>query len=693
MTGADAWAAADAALHAELYPEAEPPRPRLVTAEPEIVWHGLAGPMPSADERAEPSVNGRAPLLGFGLAGDEPPASPTDEGTPKRRASAADVLVALAHARYSLNRADDGEPFAIRRDGPNVAHLFRGGRASLRAALAADYASEYHKVPPAQSLVDALAVLEGEALGAPRVPLPLRAARLNETVIIDMGGETGRAIIVDPAGWRIVHRSPVTFRRSELTGPLPDPAPDHGLDALARLVNVAGDDLPLLLAAMIAGLRGVPAPIVLLRGPEGAAKTTAAKTLVRVFDPSPAPVRAAPRDLESWVIAASSSLFVAIDNVSTIPDWLSDALCRAVTGEALVRRALYTDSSLSVVSFRRAIVMTSIDAGAVRGDLADRLLTVELVPIPDERRLDDEEVDAAFRQAHPAILGALLDLTSKVLGLLPGVTLARRPRMADYARILAAVDRILGTDGLGRYLAQRGDLQREAAEGDTLGAAILEFMTNRETWQGIAAQLLTALTPERPPKGWPTTHRALSGHLRRLVRPLAGAGILVTFERAGHDRRRVIGLERADGADANEASDPSRKVTADEQGVGSPDASIEREGGVQSAPSAECDPNGEDADDGADGTVRVEPICVRTVRANRVQADGADGADGRFASLRGGPQPDPDDELGQSPGIWDRSSPGTDNVPTIACSDYLAHQLRHRRVDGRWTCLDCEAEA
>ena len=80
--------------------------------------------------------------------------------------------------RYDLARAEDGEPFAIDRTGPNVARMFRGGRTSLRAALAASFADKFGKVPPAQALVDALAVLEGRALSAARRPLPLRSTRL-----------------------------------------------------------------------------------------------------------------------------------------------------------------------------------------------------------------------------------------------------------------------------------------------------------------------------------------------------------------------------------------------------------------------------------------------------------------------------------------------------------------------------------
>jgi hypothetical protein len=48
-----------------------------------------------------------------------------------------------------------------------------------------------------------------------------------------------------------------------------------------------------------------------------------------------------------------------LDNLSTVPDWLSDSICRAVTGDGDVRRKLYTDGEHAVFSFRRAVAITS----------------------------------------------------------------------------------------------------------------------------------------------------------------------------------------------------------------------------------------------------------------------------------------------------------------------------------------------
>lgn len=571
---------------------------------PDAPEHGDAADFIAAggtreDVEALVASAGPAPAVGD----PEPAPEPQPESARPSKRSAADLIVALAMDRYELARAEDGEPFAIDRTGPNVARMFRGGRASLRSTLAAMYAAEFGKVPPAQALVDALAVLEGRALGLPRRTLLLRSGRLDDgSVVIDLGDESGRAMVVSPDGWRSLDRAPVTFRRSELTAALPEPASGQ-LSELLRLLNVAADDRPLVLAHQVGALLGVPVPIILFRGPAGAAKTSAARALARTIDPSPAPVRSVPKDPEGWAVTAGGSYVVVLDNVDTIPGWLSDALCRAVTGEGYLRRALYTDSAISVVAFRRAIILTGIDPGAMRGDLADRLLAIDLTAIDERHRQDDAEVEAAFRAAHPAILGAVLDLTSAVLRTLPSISLARRPRMADYGRVLAAVDAILGTSGLDRYMAQRGELQREAAEGDRIGAAVIAFIESRTEWTGTATELLEAITPERPPKDWPTTPRGLSGALRRVAQPLAAAGVRLAFSQTGHDKRRIIALEKA-------SEQPS-------------------------APSADAGPNVHRADEAGGWTSPEEADGRQTWAGAEHDAGDADGADGRSAPPRG----------------------------------------------------------
>ena len=53
-----------------------------------------------------------------------------------------------------------------------------------------------------------------------------------------------------------------------------------------------------------------------------------------LIDPSTSPLRAEPRDVRDLMIASRNSWVVAFDNVSHLPNWLSDAICRLATGQA-----------------------------------------------------------------------------------------------------------------------------------------------------------------------------------------------------------------------------------------------------------------------------------------------------------------------------------------------------------------------
>src|ERR1019366_6009239 len=216
----------------------------------------------------------------------------------------------------------------------------------------------------------------------------------------------------------------------------------------------------------------------------------------------------------SWVTAAAGSWLVALDNLSEIQPWLSDSLCRAVTGDGDVRRKLYTDGELAVFSYRRCVILNGIDTGAMQADLADRMLPIDLEVITEQARLAEADLSPASPDAHAAILGALLSLAAGVMARLPSLELERKPRMADFARILAAVDQALGTSGLQRYLGRGAELAADGLSGDSFAVRIQQQITYE--FDGTSADLLHLLTPigdARLPKDWPKDGRAVTNRL------------------------------------------------------------------------------------------------------------------------------------------------------------------------------------
>jgi hypothetical protein len=240
--------------------------------------------------------------------------------------------------------------------------------------------------------------------------------------------------------------------------------------------------------------------------------------------------------MKQWAVAASASWAVALDNVSQIPGWLSDTLCKAVTGDGYVDRVLYSDDDVTVLAFRRAVILTSIDPGALAGDLAERLLIAELQPILDTKRRAEAEVREAFAEGRVAILAGLLDLLADVLAKLPGLSLDRMPRMADFARIIDAVQ---GWKTLKDYLDASTDVAADVLEGDAFARAVIKLAEGAGQWTGTATELLEAVvTPEPAPKTWPKDPTRAGGRLKRAATALRAVGIEVTEDRSA-DRNRT----------------------------------------------------------------------------------------------------------------------------------------------------------
>jgi len=494
-----------------------------------------------------------------------------------RGPSQAAVLAQLAEERYRLLGSEDGRPYAVRRDGANIALLLRG-KGALRSELAKVYADvSGGRVPSASALTDALTVLEGRAAAKDAEPVYLRLAHHDGSIVIDLGTADGRCVVTSAHGWRREPRSPVLFRRTKLTSPIPEPVRDgDGLGKLRDLLNAEEKEFRLIVGWLVAALiPGIPHPILALRGEQGSAKSSTAQMIVEIIDPSPAPLRSVPRDMKQWAVAASASWAVALDNVSQIPGWLSDTLCKAVTGDGYVDRVLYSDDDVTVLAFRRVVILTSIDPGALGGDLAERLLVVELQPILDSKRRAEAEVRQVFADARPSILAALLDLLGKVLAKLPGLSLDRMPRMADFARVLAAVDSVQEWKTLSDYLSASTDVAADVLEGDAFARAVIKLAADRGTWSGTATELLGAvITPEPMPKTWPKDPTRTGGQLKRVATALRAVGIEVTEDRsADRNRTRMYtitkqpdeGLSDTDGdtASAASATAPDQQELAD----------------------------------------------------------------------------------------------------------------------------------
>lgn len=458
-----------------------------------------------------------------------------------RKPTQAAVLVKLARAMYDIVVDRSGQSYAVAKRPPRRAIPLQG-RSALTGYLTREFFERTGSPPNPTALRGAVQVLEAQAMDDERVTVHLRAARTSDGLVIDLGDASGQVIVIGRGRWTVRPEPPegVYFRRSRLTAPLPRPSRRGDLGRLRELLSVSDADWDLIRSWLVlAWMSHIPVPILAITGQQGAGKSVLGRTLVSIVDPSSAPLRSSPKNVDDWQTTANASRVVGLDNISRINEWLSDAFCRAVTGEGAAKRQLYTDEDLIVQTFRRAIVLTSIDPGSLRGDLGERLMPVELGRLGDRRR-GEAELDRELERRMPTILGGLCDLVAAVLA--RPVRATGGARMADAANVIASVDGVLGSDALAAYRRAQANVVYTVLESDPVAMAVVAFMRSARTdWEGTPNDLYGLLGRDGE-RNWPANARGLSERLMRLAPGLRDAHQLDVTRFRGD--RRLIRIAR-----------------------------------------------------------------------------------------------------------------------------------------------------
>jgi hypothetical protein len=485
----------------------------------------------------------------------------------------ADFMVQIANDEAELFHDKTQNAFAtiqIEEHAETYGVRSKGFRLWLRRRLR----DEHNKSASAEAVNMALEEIESKALfDGPEIEVFVRLAERPGEVWLDVCNKKWQAIRVTPSGWEVISgKLPVRFIRSR--GMLPLSLPVHGgnIEDLLRFFNVhEKSDFVLLVAWLLACLRQRgPFPILNVNGEQGSAKSTLQKMLRAVLDPNTSPLRCQPREPRDLVISASNSWVVAFDNLSSIPTWLSDALCRLSTGGGFATRELYTNADEVIFESQRPVMFNGITDVATRSDLLDRSLLITLAAIPDEARRPEKDLWAEFDEVKPGILGALLDAVAAGLAGESAVKLDRLPRMADFAVWISACEQALGWSSgtfMAAYSENRSSANETALEASVVGPVVMQFMADRPAWEGTSADLLAALEAQAGEKlksqqDWPKTPRKLSGDLRRVAPNLRRAGLDVKFDRGtGKGRKRLIRLANADGGTAPAGGDGVHRPT------------------------------------------------------------------------------------------------------------------------------------
>lgn len=492
---------------------------------------------------------------------------------PPTRQSAATRVVQLAEERVDRFFHDGDVPYA--QIGQQVLPV--RGRDFRRWVAHAHYEA-YGRPPSSQALAESMDVLDARAqYHGPQIDVPLRTAERDGRLYLCLADAEGHVVEIGPGRWRLLTESPVPFRRPRGMEPLPVPQRGGSIGELRPFVNVPDDDeWRLLVGWLVSAVRSTgPYPVLVLQGEHGSAKSTCGRVVRSLVDPNLAPLRSLPRDERDVFIAGSNGYILGLDNVSGLPAWLSDALCRISTGAGQATRQLFTDGEETIWRVQRPIILNGIADIVTRSDLLDRAIILNLPPILDTERRPEAEFWAEFEVARPRILGALLDGVAGALREYPTTRLHRMPRMADFAKWATAAELALGWEPgafLGAYIGNRAAAHELALEGSAVVPALRRLLAQASDhrWTGTASQLLAALgqvEPDEHVKGskrWPADATRLSQTLGRIAPNLRAMGIDIQRS-SSHRTGRILTIADTSCEIASPASPASPRAESSQR--------------------------------------------------------------------------------------------------------------------------------
>jgi hypothetical protein len=481
---------------------------------------------------------------------DAPESSGSRRRTPQR-----DVLIGLtefvelwhdanrnAHASFQVGGHHENWPIRSR---------------EFRMWLSARFFEQTGGAIGGQALEDGIRILEARAVNeGPQYDCFVRTGYFDGKMYIDLGDPTWRAVEITAPGWRVIEKSPIKFLRSPSMRPLPEPQAGSLIEELRRFLNVSDRDWVLVVAWIVAALRHRgPFPILVVNAEAGTAKSFLSRIVRSLVDPGAAPLRAMPKDDRDLVVSASNSWVLAFDNLSSVPTWFADALCRLATGSGFATRMLHTDRDEMIFEAARPIIINGIPRLTDAADLADRTVTIHPLFIPDEARRPEDELWSEFEQAWPRIFGAFLDALSRALGNIASVRLDRTPRMADFAKWITAAEPGLGWE-LGTFLEayreNRRDVSEAAFEADAVAVAIDKLISSKGTegFEGTPTELLSAINnmveeTVRKSKYWPQDAARLGNRFAKATKLLRDKGYSVKRWHSGSRHIEIIPARRA----------------------------------------------------------------------------------------------------------------------------------------------------
>jgi len=465
---------------------------------------------------------------------------------------------------------DRGDPFVrVKMEGKSMTMPVQGRQ--FRRWITGQFFDDTGTAPGSDAITGALNVVEAKACRKGKeYKLHNRIAGHDGAFWYDMGD--GIAVKIGEKGWEVVKNPPILFKsyKHQKTHSLAQILPyqdccrcrmqqckgEH-VKRILDFVNLNDEKERLLFVVYLIScfIPDIPHPIPVLHGDKGSSKSTVFKFLKEIIDPSVLRIMTFPKDNTELVQKLDHHHFAPFDNVTTLSEWQSDALCRACTGEGFSKREFYTNDEDIIFDYQRCIGLNGVNIVASKADLLDRAILLKLDRIPKDRRKPEDVLWRLFNEVKGEILAGVFTILSRAAAIKSTISLTERPRMADFMEWGCAVSEAMGDGWKAFYDAYTANIQsqnKEAIEASPVGELIMRFMDDKTTWEGRASDLLTALEGlaevhkiNTRSKSFPKAANTLTRRINEVKTNLLEEGI--RFDTKREEDKRTLFLCRVSG--------------------------------------------------------------------------------------------------------------------------------------------------
>jgi Bifunctional DNA primase/polymerase, N-terminal len=431
------------------------------------------------------------------------------------------------------------------------------------------YDNQNRRVVNSDAINNAVQVLEAKTeYEGQTIPLSLRVASKKEnnnnegdsltTIYYDLTNPKWQYIKITNHQWELVDNNnsnvspPILFvRYNQVPQVLPDRNYEPDIfDKFLTLTNLKDEQNRLLLKVYIVSLfiPDIAHAMLILHGEKGSAKSTLQQLIKLLVDPAKPTLLTIHKDRNEFVQQLNHNHLAFYDNVKHVPYWLSDEVCKAVTGIGQTKRKLYSDDDDIVYEYKRCLGFNGINISITEPDALDRSILIELNRVAKEDRKLESDILAAFENIRANLLGYIFDTIVKSLSIKPSILLQDLPRMADFAVWGEAIARAMGykpMEFINAYNENIGRQNIEAIESNPLAQAVDKFVDSwyKEGqvlfWEGSTKEALEQLNKiaqaykiDTIGKAWPKAANSLTRRLRPILSNLReGIGINIVISR------------------------------------------------------------------------------------------------------------------------------------------------------------------